>query len=128
MEFKILIIDQDQNDFDTIKKVFSYEGFDITVTNDPHEGRYLLDTTRPDLVVLDTGTGLSEALFYSYDHFKGNPVPCLLTFSDFPSGIDICGRCPDSCLKKPFGIKELLAKVRQVIREREQLTEEVLRH
>lgn len=32
MEFKILIIDRDQSDLDSIKKVFNYEGYGITVT------------------------------------------------------------------------------------------------
>lgn len=128
MEFKILIIDQDQSDLDTIKKALSYEGFNITVTSNPDEGRYLLKTTMPDLVVLDTGAGLADTLYYMKNHVTGNPVPCLLTFTDVPSEMKICGRCPKGCLRKPFGIKELLAKVRQVIRQQDQLPEAFLKH
>lgn len=87
-----------------------------------------METTSPDLVVLDTEAGISDALFYRKNNGEEHPVPCLFTFSEFPLEIDICGRCPYGCLKKPFGIKELLAKVRQIISQREQLGECVCKH
>ncbi len=53
MNPKILVIDDDQMIASSLKRVLSYENFQVEVANNGQEGVALFESSKPDLIILD---------------------------------------------------------------------------
>lgn len=118
-EARVLVVDDEQAITDLLATVLRYEGFEVEAV---HTGRAALDavnTFRPDLILLDVqlpdidGFGVQKRLVA-----ERSRVPLLfLTARDAPEdkvrGLTMGG---DDYVTKPFGLDELIARVRAVLR------------
>ena len=53
MNPKILVIDDDQMIASSLKRVLSYEGFEVQVANNGQDGLAAFESMKPDLIILD---------------------------------------------------------------------------
>ncbi|WP_426956850.1 response regulator [Muricoccus radiodurans] len=136
---RILIVDDDPAIRDVVSFALSRAGFEIVTASDGAEGLARAGDSAPDLIVLDVmlpemeGTEVCRAIRRS-----GSDVPILFLSSrddevDRVVGLEIGG---DDYLTKPFSPRELVARVRAILRRgapapvpaSTAATEEVLRH
>lgn len=114
---KILVVDDEIDITDILQFNLEYEGFDVTVAGSAEEALELLDDTYC-LLVLDvmmggmTGFKMADKL-----RKEGNNIPIIFltakdTENDMLTGFSIGG---DDYIKKPFSIKELIARVHSVL-------------
>jgi DNA-binding response OmpR family regulator len=118
MKQTILVVDDHASVRTLVSDYLSEQGYRVLTANDGDEGLLVARRLRPDLVLLDImmpgldGLGFLRA--YRRDH--GAPV-ILLTArveeTDKVVGLELGA---DDYITKPFGMKELLARVRAVLR------------
>jgi two-component system OmpR family response regulator len=104
-----------------IQAYLSDEGFDACVCRDPKDGILEAGASHPSLILLDVimpgmnGIEICQKL-KSEDETKGIPIIFLTgqgTEKDIISGLELGA---DDYLTKPFNLRELLARVRAVLR------------
>jgi two-component system alkaline phosphatase synthesis response regulator PhoP len=121
MNKKIAIIEDEANIYELIKFNLEKNGYDVFGTQDGNEAGILIEEKKPDLVILDLmlpnkdGLTILRELRETKD-FKETPVIILTareTEFDKVLGLEIGA---DDYLTKPFSIKELIARIKAVLR------------
>ncbi|MBQ8392522.1 MAG: response regulator transcription factor [Clostridia bacterium] len=115
---KILVIDDDTNICELLKVYFNGEGYDVAIANDGDAGIEKFKLCAPDIVLLDImmpkkeGT---EVLRYIRSA-SGTPVIMISARADEFDKVLCLELGADDYVVKPFGIKELSARVKAVLR------------
>lgn len=114
----VLVIDDDPDIRELVREYLETQGVEIECAGDAVEARAALQRRRPDLVVLDIGLpgedGLSIARHVREQHDIG-----IIMVSGAGDTLDrIIGLevGSDDYLAKPFDLRELLARIRSVLR------------
>jgi len=116
---KILIVEDDVAIAYGLERNLRFEGYDVQVAVDGERGLKCAIDGRPDLIVLDimlpkvSGYEICETL-------RKNGITTPIIFlsaktreSDKVTGLDLGG---DDYITKPFGLRELLARVKTILR------------
>ena len=123
-----ILVVEDQKDLrDLVQRCLSGEGFDVIVTGDGQSGLSIAKEHRPDLVVLDLTLpgmdGLDVCRELRRDAQAGRLPVIVLSArgseADRVLGLDIGA---DDYLTKPFSARELLARVRAILRRSQSTT------
>jgi len=119
---KILIVDDERMLAETISYNLEKEGFEVVVTHDGESALQMAQLHRPDLVVLDlmlpkiSGWEVCRA-FRQNPEFRLDAPILMLTArgeeADKVLGLELGA---DDYLVKPFGMRELIARVRALLR------------
>src|SRR6266700_4193555 len=118
MPGRILIIDDEPQITRALRAALSAQGFDVRTANDPEEGLVVFQEWAPDLVITDLMMpGLSGVDVCRAIRCQG-PTPVLvLSVRDHErSKVEALDAGADDYVTKPFGIQELLARVRAHLR------------
>ncbi len=118
MPGRILIIDDEPQITRALRAALSAQGFDVRTANDPEEGLHVFRDWAPDLVITDLMMpGLSGVDVCRAIRCQG-PTPVLvLSVRDHErSKVEALDAGADDYVTKPFGIQELLARVRAHLR------------
>lgn len=114
----ILVIDDDPDIRELVEEYLSAQGFEVECAADANAARAAMQRRKPDLVVLDVGLpgedGLSMARHVRAQHDIG-----IIMASGAGDTLDrIIGLevGSDDYLGKPFDLRELLARIRSVLR------------
>jgi two-component system OmpR family response regulator len=115
----VLVVDDEAYITDLVATALRYEGFDVTSAANGREALGLVESFRPELIVLDV-------MLPDFDGFevqrklvdRGRRVPVLfLTARDATEdkvrGLTIGG---DDYVTKPFSLEELIARIRAILR------------
>ena len=116
---KILIVEDEPNMVMGLKDSFEHEGFEVVIAQDGEEGLSKAITSKPDLILLDvmmpkmSGIDVCRRL-----REMGDEVPIILLTArsqeiDKVVGLEIGA---DDYVTKPFGLKELIARIRANLR------------
>jgi DNA-binding response OmpR family regulator len=116
---RVLIIEDDPSILRGLKDNLGFEGYDVSAATDGEEGYRLQRVHRPDLIVLDlmlprmSGLELCRRL-----RAEGVATPILMLTarseeSDRVIGLDLGA---DDYVTKPFSLRELMARVRALLR------------
>ncbi len=116
---RILLVDDETELTDPLKRALTREGYEVDVANDGMTGQQLAFHVDYDLLILDwmlphqSGLEICQAL-----RSHSNPTPILFltakdTLDDRVEGLDAGA---DDYLVKPFELRELLARVRALSR------------
>jgi DNA-binding response OmpR family regulator len=116
---KILIVEDDAAIVYGLQKNLKFEGYDVIAAGDGERGLLAALDERPDLIILDVmlpkmnGFEMCEAL-----RKRGISTPIIFLTaksmeSDKVVGLDLGG---DDYITKPFSLRELLARVKTVLR------------
>ena len=123
MQATLLVVEDDDTIRDTISDALSLEGYAVTACGDGREALKVLERARADqpfsLVVLDLMLpGLGGLDLCRQLRLAGNHTPILVvsardTETDRVLGLEVGA---DDYLVKPFGIRELVARCRALLR------------
>jgi two-component system, OmpR family, response regulator len=115
---KVLVVEDDRNLLDTLEYNLRNEGYDVLVADDGAEALDMARRERPDLIILDimlpTMSGLEVCRILRME----TTAPILMLTAraeetDKIVGLEIGA---DDYVTKPFSLKELLARVRAMLR------------
>ena len=118
MPERILIIDDEPQITRVLRASLGAQGYDVRTANDPEEGLQLFRDWSPDLIITDlmmpkmTGVELCRAIRTR----AVTPVIVLSVRDHERSKVDALDAGADDYITKPFGIQELLARVRANLR------------
>lgn len=118
---KILIAEDDRDTREGLKEIFSSEGYEVMAAGDGARAVELFRTFRPDLVCLDImmpGKSGYDACRAIRRQDAGVPILFLSAKSeeiDKVLGLELGG---DDYVVKPFGVRELTARVKALLRRR----------
>ncbi len=115
----ILIVEDEENILEFLRTGLSYEGYEVLSTQQGAGCLKLLKDNQVDLVLLDIMLGDIDGFeVCRLIRARGDQVPILMLtakkdISDRVTGLDLGA---DDYLTKPFSFKELLARVRALLR------------
>jgi len=115
---KVMVVEDEPALADALEYGLSTEGFDVVATSDGEESLRLFDRERPDLILLDlmlpglSGTEICKRIRTS------SAVPIIMLTArdseiDKVVGLEVGA---DDYVTKPFSMRELVARVRAVLR------------
>lgn len=116
---KVLIVDDEPNIIEFLRMGFGYEGFEIAVATNGNDAVQQARQVEPDVVILDIMLpGLNGIEVAKRLRAGGRDVPIIMltardAVDDRVSGLDSGA---DDYVTKPFAFKELMARVRAVLR------------
>ena len=117
-EHRILIVDDDAKIRDLLQDLFSAGGYDVRVAGSSSEALQHLRTEKIDLVTLDLQLGAEDGLDVARSIRKTSDVPIIMVTGrddvlDRVVGLEVGA---DDYITKPFHVREVLARVRSVLR------------
>lgn len=121
---RILVVDDDQRLCDLLKRYLEREGYEVDTANNGEQMRRSLEQAMPELIILDlmlpTEDGLSLARELRHHANLGIIILTAKTqTADRIIGLEVGA---DDYIPKPFDRRELLARVRSVLRRSGQKT------
>jgi two-component system KDP operon response regulator KdpE len=118
MPGRILVIDDEPQITRVLRTSLSTQSFDVRTANDPEEGLRVFQEWPPDLVITDlmmpgmSGIEVCRAI----RAISSTPILVLSVRDHERSKVEALDAGADDYVTKPFGIQELLARVRAHIR------------
>jgi two-component system OmpR family response regulator len=114
----ILIVDDHRDIRDLVSRALTKEGFRVSVAADGRAMRKVLDDSRIDLVLLDLMLPGEDGLSLCRSLRAGSRIPIIMLTAkgdelDRVIGLEMGA---DDYLPKPFGSRELIARIRAVLR------------
>ena len=118
MKTKILTIDDDRNICEAIKLYLENEGYDVATANDGLEGIDKFKTYEPDLVLLDIMMPQKDGwqVCREIREISSKPIIMLSAKGEVIDRVVGLELGADDYMEKPFDMKELLARIRVVLR------------
>jgi two-component system, OmpR family, KDP operon response regulator KdpE len=118
MPGRILVIDDEPQITRVLRAALSAQGYDVRIANDPEEGLRVFREWAPDLVVTDLMMpGMSGVDVCRTIRSRGTtPVLVLSVREHERAKVEALDAGADDYVTKPFGIQELLARVRAHLR------------
>jgi two-component system, OmpR family, KDP operon response regulator KdpE len=118
MPGRILVIDDEPQITRVLRAALSAQGFDVRTANDPEEGLQVFADWPPDLVISDLMMpGLSGVDVCRAIRAKSTVPILILSVRDHERAkVEALDAGADDYVTKPFGIQELLARVRAHLR------------
>ncbi|HTY81493.1 MAG TPA: response regulator transcription factor [Dehalococcoidales bacterium] len=115
---KILVVEDDANLLETLKYNFRKEGYDVVTASDGEQAIANARREKPDLIILDIMIPKMSGYEVCRILRKEMTVPILMLTAkadetDKVVGLEIGA---DDYVTKPFSLKELMARIRAVIR------------
>jgi DNA-binding response OmpR family regulator len=115
---RILVVEDDAALRGSIQSILERGGYDVRVATDGAAGIRMLQSDRPDVVLLDIGLPFVDG-WRILGSLEGHRLPAAIVISargeeaDKVRALDLGA---DDYLAKPFGADELLARIRAVLR------------
>lgn len=118
MSTKILVVEDDRNLLDTIKYNLSKEGYEVVAASDGAEALDVARREKPDLIILDLMLPKISGFDVCRILRKEMIVPILILTAKAEETDKIVGLeiGADDYMTKPFSLRELLARVRAMLR------------
>ncbi|MBI9049915.1 MAG: response regulator transcription factor [Anaerolineaceae bacterium] len=123
---KILVVDDELKIFQIARDYLTHAGYEVLHASDGQAALNVFRAEHPDLVVLDLGLPRMDGLDVTRTMRKTSNVPIIMLTarideSDKLIGLEIGA---DDYITKPFSPKELVARVRSVLRRMESMQPE----
>jgi two-component system KDP operon response regulator KdpE len=117
----ILVIDDEPQILRALRTILVEKGFRVTVASRGEEGLTLAAADEPDLVILDLGLPDMDGIEVCgrLREWTQCPILVLSVRDSEHEKVAALDKGADDYLTKPFGIEELLARVRVAMRHRE---------
>src|SRR5512144_2848553 len=118
----ILVIDDEPQILRAMRTILTEKGFKVTTANRGEDGLALAATNEPDLIVLDLGLPDMDGVEVCsrLREWTQTPIIVLSVRDSERDKVAALDRGADDYLTEPFGIEELLARVRVALRHSSQ--------
>jgi len=118
---QILIVDDEPKITRLVRDYLENAGFRVTIARDGHEALMRARTERPDLIVLDLGLPGVDGLDVTRALRRDTGLPIIMLTARAAEADTVVGLelGADDYVTKPFSPRELVARVRAVLRRRE---------
>src|SRR6185437_11402184 len=118
MPGRILVIDDEPQITRVLRAALTAQAYDVRTANDPEEGLLVFSEWSPDLVITDLMMpGISGVDVCRAIRARGaTPVLVLSVREHERTKVEALDAGADDYITKPFGIQELLARVRAHLR------------
>ncbi len=117
---RVLIVDDEPEIIRALRSILAGHGYEPIVATTAAEGLELLDRRRPDVVLLDLvlpdGSGLDVTRAIREERKLDVPIIVLSAHGEERTKIEALDLGADDYLTKPFGVGELLARMRASLR------------
>ena len=115
---KVLVVDDEQSIRRAVGRALSARGYEVRLAVDGEEALTAAASFQPDLVVLDLNLPVLDGLAVCRELRGWSQVPILVLSvrEDEPDKVAALDLGADDYLTKPFGIDELMARVRALLR------------
>jgi len=126
---RILIIEDDEEVRSFLRKGLMAEAFAVDMAEDGDTGSYLARTNEYDIIILDNSLPMKSGLQACKEIRKsGKTIPILIlsVISDPRQKTEFLNAGADDYLSKPFSFKELLARLRALLRRPRNLVQTLL--
>lgn len=122
----ILVVDDEAPVLRTLKRNLSGYGYEVLTATDGVEALASVEENRPDLMLLDLNMPRLSGLEVCRRLRKWNQMPIIVLSArgDEQQKVEALDLGADDYLTKPFGMSELLARIRAALRRTGQLTKE----
>lgn len=119
---RVLIVEDDPGIRRFVRQTLEADGHQVFETDSVRRGLIEVGTRKPDLVVLDLGLPDGDGIDFIADIRKWSAVPIIVLSArvDEQDKIRALDAGADDYLTKPFGVGELLARVRATLRRQRQ--------
>ena len=126
---KILIIEDEPDIADFVRRGLSLKGFEVEVAHTGYQGLEIAQSKFPDLVVLDLMLPDADGIDICRELHASGDVGIVILTARGVVGERVRGleAGADDYLPKPFAFDELLARIRAVLRRRSPQTEGIIR-
>lgn len=123
---RIVLIEDEKQIRHFVREVLEQEGFQVFEAEAGRQGLIEAGTRKPDLMILDLGLPDQDGVEVIRDlrSWSAMPVLILSARADEPEKIVALDAGADDYLTKPFGVGELLARVRALLRRQSRLDED----
>jgi len=120
MTLRVLVVEDDREIRALMQSSLSVEGFDVQTAVSLSEANALLQHTPPDILVLDLGLPDGDGVALVHEVRKHHTLPILVVSARHQETqkIQLLDAGADDFLTKPFGVGELLARIRVALRHR----------
>lgn len=117
---RILVVDDEAPIRRFLRVALEAEGYGVTEAGTAREGLAMAAREAPALVVLDLGLPDADGLSVLHDLRGWSPVPVLILSvrADEGDKVEALDAGAQDYVVKPFGVKEFLARVRGLLRDR----------
>lgn len=114
----ILVVDDHTSVRTLVREYLSEQGYRVLSASDGNEGLLVARRTHPDLILLDVMMPGLDGLGFLQAYRRDNAGPVILLTARVEETDKVIGLelGADDYITKPFGMKELLARVRAVLR------------
>ena len=115
---KILIVDDDQNICELLRLYLQKDGFETAVAGDGDAAITMLNTEKPDLILLDIMLPKMDGWQVCREIRKTSSVPIIMLTAKSETFDKVLGLelGADDYVAKPFDTKEVVARVKAVLR------------
>ena len=122
-EQTILVVDDEEAIAEAVRARLQSEGFQVVVAGDGPEAIGLCERVRPDLVVLDLMLPGMDGLEVCRQIQRDRWVPVLMLTTRTEEADKVAGFAvgADDYLTKPFSLRELVVRVRAILRRMERI-------
>lgn len=117
----ILVVDDKANVRILLREYLSAEGFRVVTANDGREALIVARYEKPDLILLDIMMPEMSGYEFIRQHRKEADTPIILLTAKVEETDKVLGLelGADDYITKPFGMRELVARIRAVLRRTE---------
>jgi two-component system, OmpR family, phosphate regulon response regulator OmpR len=125
----VLLVDDDERLRDLLRKFLTENGFFVSTARDATHARQLMDLFFFDLMILDVmmpeedGFSLTEFIRNGPTRHKDVPILFLTAMGETEDRIVGLSRGADDYLSKPFDPRELLLRIKAILRRNQKLSD-----
>lgn len=122
-KYKILIIEDELNISNFVKAKLDANGFQVVTAFSEKEGMMMFLSHCPDLIILDLGLPDLDGMEFIREVRKKSIVPIIVLSarSSEKDKVDALNLGANDYMTKPFGTEELMARIRSIFRNQNQL-------
>lgn len=126
---KVLVIEDDENIADFVKRGLTQKGFDVEVAPNGSRGLEMAKSINPDLIVLDLILPDMDGIDVCRELRASGDMGIIILSARQLIGDRVLGleAGADDYVPKPFAFEELAARVRSVLRRKQTLKENIIR-
>lgn len=117
---RVLVVEDDKEIRALVKSSLEVEGFEVLTAVSIGEAQRMISNAKPELIILDLGLpdGDGVELVHSVRKEKNLPIIIISARDQEAQKIRLLDAGADDYLSKPFGVQELLARIRVALRHR----------